>query len=136
LIDQHGYGLSKVQETVANFMVKKSGISYAVKASTLREGEFSEGINYKMQNSYHPKRSGDVFIGLEAGSHEQPVNSGSSYNYHAHIPLIWYGKGIPSGRVMREVNLRDIAPTISMLINIPLPEASTGEPIWELLNKE
>jgi predicted AlkP superfamily pyrophosphatase or phosphodiesterase len=136
LIDQHGYGLSKVQETVANFMVKKSGISYAVKASTLQEGEFSEGINYKLQNSYHPKRSGDVFIGLEAGSHEQPVNSGSSYNYHAHIPLIWYGKGIPSGRVMREVNLRDIAPTISMLINIPLPEASTGEPIWELLNKE
>ena len=136
LIDQHGYGLSKVQETVANFMVKKSGISYAVKASTLQEGEFSEGINYKLQNSYHPKRSGDVFIGLEAGSHEQPVNSGSSYNYHAHIPLIWYGNGIPRGRVMREVNLRDIAPTISMLINIPLPEASTGEPIWELLNKE
>jgi predicted AlkP superfamily pyrophosphatase or phosphodiesterase len=136
LIDQHGYGHSKVQETVANFMVKKSGISYAVKSSTLQEGDFSEGINAKLQNSYHPKRSGDVFIGLEAGSHEQPVNSGSSYNYHAHIPLIWYGKGINSGTIMREVNLRDVAPTISMLIDIPLPEASNGKPIRELLKIE
>jgi hypothetical protein len=134
LIDQHGYSLQKVQETVASFMVKKSGISYAIKASTLEEGDFTEGINNKLQHSYHPKRSGDVFLGLEAGSHEEPVNSGSSYNYHAHIPLIWYGKGIKAGTIRREMNLRDVAPTISLFVDIPLPEASNGKPILELFD--
>ena len=136
LIDQHGYSHSEVEETISNFMVKKSGISYSVRATTLREGNFTEGLNHKMQQSFHPKRSGDVFLGLEAGSIEQSGSTGSSYNYHAHIPLIWYGKGIHSGKVQRQIRLRDIAPTISMLIDIPLPEASNGEPIWELFDAE
>jgi len=136
LIDQHGYSHSEVEETISNFMVKKSGISYAVKASTLREGNFTEGLNHKLQQSFHPKRSGDIFLGLEAGSIEQSESSGSSYNYHAHIPVIWYGKGIHSGNIHRRTKLRDIAPTISMLIDIPLPEASNGEPVWELLDTE
>lgn len=136
LIDQHGYSHSDVESTISNFMVKKSGISYAVKASTLREGNFIEGINQKLQHSYHPKRSGDIFLGLEAGSIEQSESTGSSYNYHAHIPLIWYGKGIHSGELQRKIRLRDIAPTISMLIDIPLPEASDGKPIRELLDNE
>lgn len=136
LIDQHDYSYSEVEETISNFMVKKSEISYAVKASTLKEGGFNEGLNHKLQNSYHPRRSGDVFLGLEAGSIEKPESSGSSYNYHGHIPLIWYGKGIQPGKVLRQTGLRDIAPTISMLIDIPLPEASDGEPIWELVDTE
>ncbi len=136
LIDQHGYSHSEVEETISNFMVKKSGISYAVKASTLREGNFTEGLNHKLQQSFHPKRSGDIFLGLEAGSIEQSESTGSSYNYHAHIPLVWYGKGIRAGKIQRRIKLRDIAPTISMLIDIPLPEASNGEPIWELLDAE
>jgi len=133
LVDQHRISLADMQETVSNFMVKKSGITYAVKASTLQESDFSEGLYEKLQHSYHPTRSGDIFLGLEAGSIEQTVSSGSVYNYDNHIPLIWYGRGIGKGEIQTKIHLRDIAPTISMLINIPLPEAAEGQPILELL---
>ena len=133
LVDQHRISLADMQETVSNFMVKKSGITYAVKASTLQESDFSDGLYEKLQHSYHPTRSGDIFLGLEAGSIEQSVSSGSAYNYDNHIPLIWYGSGIGKGEIQTKVHMRDIAPTISMLIDIPLPEASEGQPILELL---
>lgn len=133
MIDQKGYDLNKVQETVSTFMVKKAGITYALKSSTLREGGFSEGIHNKFQNSYHPKRSGDILLGLEPGSIENNGGSGSSYNYDGHIPLIWYGKGISPGKIRRTIDLRDVAPTMSLMMGIPFPEAANGKPILELM---
>lgn len=136
LIDQKGYEINDFQETVARFMVKKSGVSYAVKSSTIQNSSYSEGMMKMVQNNFHPARSGDIFLVLAPGIVEMPNRSGSIYSYDTHIPMIWWGNGFPEGTINNEVNLRDVAPTISYLLNIPYPDASFGKPIIPLIEQE
>ena len=136
LIDQNGYDINDFQETVARFMVKKSGVSYAVKSSTIQNSSYSEGMMKMVQNSFHPARSGDISLVLAPGIMEKPNRSGSIYSYDTHIPMIWWGNGFPDGTINSEVNLRDVAPTISYLLNIPYPDASFGKPIIPLIEQE
>ena len=136
LIDRKGYDIESFQERVARFMVKKSGVAYAVKSTTLQNSSYSEGMMKKIQNSFHPARSGDVFLVLEPGVIEVPERSGSVYSYDTHIPMMWWGNGFPAGTIHQKVNLQDVAPTISYLLDLPYPDASFGNPIIPLIEKE
>ncbi len=49
--------------------------------------------------------------------------------------MVWMGAGIPKGESVRAVNPIDIAPSLSMLLNISLPSASQGKPLVELFEK-
>ena len=50
-----------------------------------------------------------------------------------HIPIMFYGWGIEPGTSVRPIHITDIAPTISMLLNIRMPSGTTGQPISEAL---
>lgn len=136
LIDQKGYDIGDFQEKVSRFMVKKSGVSYALKATTIKNSSYSEGMMQMIQNSFHPARSGDVFLVLEPGITEKPDRSGSIYSYDTHVPMMWWGNGFPQGTINDEIHLRDVAPTISYLLDIPYTDASFGKPIIPLIEKE
>ena len=69
------------------------------------------------------------------GNGYQGTDHGSVYNYDTHVPLIWYGKNIPKGNTVRKILITDIAPTLSFLLNIPLPDAATGNPVLEIFPK-
>ena len=132
-IDLKGHNVDDFQEKISRFMVKKSGVAYAVKATSLQNHHFSDGMHKMMQNSYHPKRSGDILLVFEPGSVEEPRRVGSIYNYDTHIPMIWWGNNLPQGIVDEEVSLRDIAATISHRLNIPMPDASSGRSLIPLV---
>jgi arylsulfatase A-like enzyme len=44
------------------------------------------------------------------------------------------GWGIKPGQSSRYVTVTDIAPTLSMLLNIRLPNGATGQPILEIVD--
>ncbi len=129
LIDQKGYDINRFQERIARFIEKKSGVLYAVRASSLKDSHFGDGVKNKIQKSYHPKRSGDIILSFEPGTVEYPDNSGSGYNYDSHVPLIWYGMELQSGVVYENVSLEHITPTISTIFNFPLPETAGNDAI-------
>ena len=53
--------------------------------------------------------------------------------YDAHIPLLFYGWGIPNGKTNREVYMTDIAPTISALLQIQMPNGNVGKALVEIV---
>ena len=57
----------------------------------------------------------------------------SPYEYDSHVSLIWYGWTVNRATVTRNVNMTDIAVTLSELCKVPYPNASTGHPLTELL---
>jgi predicted AlkP superfamily pyrophosphatase or phosphodiesterase len=137
LIDQTGVDLSELQQKAADFLVQFKGVANAFPAHVLNATDFESGINQKIQNSYHQKRSGDVIINLEPGWIEKDghvTKSGSGYEYDTHVPLIWYGWNIKSLRVDRPTEIVDIAPTISWILKITAPNASVGKPIYEIID--
>ena len=58
---------------------------------------------------------------------------GVFYNYDAHIPLLFFGKGIKKTSVHRETYMTDIAPTLAAMLQIQMPNGCVGKVITELL---
>ena len=104
-----------------------------------RQGRFDEeGIKGMVLRGFHQKRSGDIVFVLDPGWMEaysvQGTTHGSPYVYDTHVPIIFYGKGVKKGFSTQHHAITDIAPTLSMLLNISLPNGCTGRPVSEMLD--
>jgi len=136
LIEDSRISLEEIQTRIAQFMIQFTGVANAMTASTLQTNNFTHGIFQKMQNGFNQKRSGDIILNLEPGWIEKDgniTNHNSAYTYDTHVPLIWFGWRINRSSISRPVDLIDIAPTITNLLNISAPNACTGKPILELI---
>ncbi|MDD4031613.1 MAG: alkaline phosphatase family protein [Bacteroidales bacterium] len=139
LIEDKKMDLEKIQNTAAQFLLQFSGVSNTVTASALNSVDFTGGVLSTLQNGFHPKRSGDIIINLLPGWVEKglgtEISSKSPYNYDTHVPLLWYGWRIPSLSIEESVEITDIAPTLSYLLGISAPNASTGKPMITLIHQ-
>ncbi len=83
------------------------------------------------QRVFQYDRSGDVYIQLKAGwldsSYGTGTSHGSPYNYDTHVPLLFYGWGIPDGASAQKTVIPQIAPTISTILNIGFPNGSPAD---------
>ncbi len=94
-------------------------------------------IKTRLINSYHPDRSGAVFVVLNPGWYHSSDVTGTTHGswnpYDSHIPLLFMGWGIKKGKTNRPIYMTDIAPTISTLLHIQMPNGAVGTPITEAL---
>jgi predicted AlkP superfamily pyrophosphatase or phosphodiesterase len=135
-----GIELLVATELVVNYLLTQEGVANAYSESLLRQGRYDEGgIKGMVIRGYHPKRSGDVTIVLEPGwygsSRVQGTTHGSPYAYDTSVPIIFYGYGIRKGSSVKYHPITDIAPTLSILLQIKFPSGCTGQPIEELFEK-
>ena len=86
---------------------------------------------------FHPGRSGDVEILLEPYwiGGESGASHGSAYSYDTHIPLVFMGPGIRSGRYDGLVALNDVAPTLATMLDVETPSGSSGRVLGEMLGR-
>ena len=88
------------------------------------------------ENSHYKGRSGDVHFYFKPGwmaKKEYGTTHGNPFTSDTHVPLIWYGSKIKTGNSVKKHTVTQIAATISMLLDIPLPEAANQQPILEVL---
>jgi predicted AlkP superfamily pyrophosphatase or phosphodiesterase len=126
-----------VTELIGKFLMTREGVANYYTEGVIRQGRFDEeGHKGMVIRGFHPKRSGDVMIVLEPGWLNQGsitgTTHGSAYTYDTHVPVLFYGKGVKKGFSTRYQTTTDIAPTLSMLLNITLPSGCTGKPVSEL----
>jgi predicted AlkP superfamily pyrophosphatase or phosphodiesterase len=136
LIEDAKIPLEEIQKKVSRFLVQFSGVSSAYPYSAFEANDFGNGHLKRIVNSFSPQRSGDVIVTLNPGWIEKGdyvANHNSPYEYDSHVPLIWYGWAINRATVTRKVSITDIAATLSSLCRVPFPNASTGEPLLELM---
>lgn len=135
LLEDNNIPLGEIQGRVSRFLNQFTGIAGSVTDDVLLRNFFTGGISAKIQAGFHPKRSGDVMIYLQQGWYERDFNDDklSLISYDQHVPLVFYGWNIENKIINRRVNVTDIAPTISHLLNIPVPAFATGEPVMELI---
>jgi len=96
-----------------------------------------EPIKTMLSNGYYAPRSGTIQIILKPGYYSGYGPTGTTHGtwnpYDTHIPLIWYGWGIPEGETHREVHMTDIAATLSALLHIQMPNGCVGKVITEIM---
>lgn len=98
----------------------------------------------KVKRGFHPAECGDIIFILEPGylphgtetaTSERGTSHGSGFSYDSHVPLLWYGNGIPKQQIFRPISITDITPTLSHILKVAFPSACTGAPIVELLGQ-
>ncbi|MDR2836041.1 MAG: alkaline phosphatase family protein [Bacteroidales bacterium] len=135
LIEDSGIALGAFQEKIISFIINSNGITNAISSTQFQNMIFMSGMPQKMQNSYNQKRSGDIMISLKPGWIEDlpfATNHNSGYSYDTHVPLIWYGWKIKKQTIYTKINITDIAPTISNILNTPPPPLTTGKILEEI----
>ena len=138
LVYERGLDLAEVQNEVAIFAMQFRGVSHALSATAMRTSYFGSGYAQRMQNSFYPRRSGDVILNLMPGWIEERERcrslSGSMYGYDTHVPLLFYGTGAGMTKVKRRVDMTSVAPTLARLLEITEPAASEGSILPEIVD--
>ena len=133
---------NSVAEFVAEFIAKWDGVKSVYTADQLMQAGNDDEWREMVRKGFHAKESGDVVFILEPGflpkeqqteTSHKGTSHGSAFNYDTHVPLIWYGKGIPKQEVFRKIVIADISATLTHLLYLQRAGAMTGEPILELL---
>ncbi|MGI6339185.1 MAG: alkaline phosphatase family protein [Bacteroidales bacterium] len=137
LIEDARIPLEEVQKKAARFLIQFTGVASAYPYQAFYANDFGNGHLRKIVNNFSPQRSGDIIVTLHPGWVENEgtmlTDHNSPYEYDSHVSLIWYGWTVNRATVTRNVNMTDIAVTLSELCKVPYPNASTGHPLTELL---
>lgn len=134
LIEQKQLNLTDVQEKSADFLMQFSGVNEAYSAHRLLLGSWSPEI-YKIRNSYHRKRSGDLLIDVLPGWNLVDENTNeNTVVRHSYIPtpLIFIGHSVKPAIIQTPVTIDHIAPTVAHSMRIRAPNACSTAPLTDL----
>lgn len=134
-IKTNGLDFNKVLVESKRELLTMEGVFQVLLRPDLEKLEFSKEQKGMVQRGFNMKRSGDIVVLFNASwteKREYGTEHSTGYSYDTHVPLLWYGHGIPKGSSVKKYSITDIAPTLSMLLDIKFPNACTGEPITEL----
>lgn len=119
-----------VEEAFVEFLLNQPEITEAYSATTLQNGQFTQGQAALLQRGYNPKRSGDVLFVLKPSTISFSATGsthGTGYNYDTHVPFLFYGWGINPVKTYQPTSITDIVPTLSALLKMTPPNGANGE---------
>ncbi|WP_268035045.1 alkaline phosphatase PafA [Algoriphagus sp. PAP.12] len=137
LIRDNKLNLADIEEELATFLLRFRGIKEVYTAHTLKTNSFTELRPHLLQMGYNHKASGDIMLILEPSwltGGARGTSHGTGFSYDTNVPILFYGWNIPHGSSTRYATITDIAPTLSMLLEIRLPNGATGQPIQEIVH--
>lgn len=138
LIRRSNLDLAEVQATAAAAVRALPHIARVYTREELRRGLASAGlIGARVRNGFYYQRAADLVVVPEpywlfdaAGT-----SHGTPWNYDAHVPVIFLGPWVKSGRYAGRIQVNDIAPTLSELLQVEPPSGSSGRVLTEMLRR-
>ncbi|MBI5371803.1 MAG: alkaline phosphatase family protein [Sphingobacteriales bacterium] len=137
LLDSARADKKEITQWIVSRLQAEPGIDRVFALDDLNQIPLPERIREMLNNGFYPRRNGDIQFIPKPGYIDAYSNTGTTHGlwnpYDAHIPLLWYGWGIKTGRTNRETHMTDIAPTLASLLHIQMPSGTTGQAIPEVL---
>ncbi|MCP4277074.1 MAG: alkaline phosphatase family protein, partial [Gammaproteobacteria bacterium] len=143
MLKDKGINADEVAQLIAEELMQVKGIAYAIPSADLSTTNLADKIvKQAIQNSFHPKRSGDIYIVFEPNLFISDFDGldvasvhGSPWRYDSFVPVIFAGAGLSGAKVNRAITPYDIAPTLSAFIGAKPPSGSIGTPLLEVLQQ-
>lgn len=115
---------------------KDTAVMMAMDARQLASVNLPAEIKNRYANGYNKKLAGDVILLLKPayfwGNYKTGTTHGAWNPYDSHIPMLFMGWGVKHGHTNRPTFMTDIAPTITALLKIQMPNGSIGNPVVEI----
>lgn len=133
VIERNKLSENKIVAYIKEWVGKQQGVAYVIDMHDRGHNITAEPVRTMIVNGYNRERSGRLQIILKPGWYGGHAGTGTTHGmwspYDTHIPLLWYGWGIPAGETNRRVYMTDIAATLAALLHIQMPNGCIGEPI-------
>ncbi len=135
LIKEQKLDLNEIRDVASNFINQFEGVQLSLPSYQLEQGSSANGLLEPLYKSYAKSRSGDFLFLLKEGW--QPFYKFKKVNYtdQSHVPLVFYGAQIQAKKIKGKYNGIDLVPTLSELLEIPIPDKCQGEIIEEIFEK-
>jgi arylsulfatase A-like enzyme len=135
-IRHEGLSLDSLKKVSIACLEKAPGIQFVIDMSNVPATLMPAQIREMVNNGYNRKRSGSILLLPEPGwfdGSDKGTTHGTWNPQDTHIPLVFMGWGIRHGALYRTVHMTDIAPTVSSLLHIQMPDGNIGEAIGEVI---
>lgn len=137
LIFSKGLDLAALQRQVGTFALGLRGVSHAITASEMMNGNSKEGVVAVVQEGFYPKRSADVFLVLmpdwcevEGESEAAKVSSSQVYAPYRRAVVALSGVGVEQGtRIEEKVDVRSLVVTLAEILGVDVPLGAEAKPL-------
>jgi len=124
----------------ALFAVPQAHVARVLTRDQMEQGIAGDPLAAAVENGFYPARSGDIVVLFEPyylPPLREPTNSShfTPYNYDTHVPAIFFGAGIKPGWHRERIQVNDIAPTLSALMDVEPPSGAFGRVLTEALQE-
>ena len=136
IIKTKNLDLTKVKLAVKEFLLTQNHVKYVF---TEEEILASNGSNFYLDfiaKGYDVTQNGDLVILDKPGFIEYKTTGtshGTPFSYDTHVPLIFYGWKIKKGVSFDRKVITQIAPTLSLKLQIPFTNGTESKPLIEVL---
>ncbi len=128
LAAERGIPVERVIAVAKDYLEELEGIQRVWTEAELANRDDPTARLYR--NSHHPDRGGDLLVQVDPGClispFEHGTSHGSPYLYDRAVPIVFWGPGIPAGRVPGPAATVDIAPSLAARLGIAVPDDLDG----------
>jgi hypothetical protein len=125
--------LNELRNVCSNFINQFEGVQVSMPAYQLEQGSSANGLLEPLYNTYFKNRSGDFMYTLKEGWQPTYKFKRTNYTDQSLIPLVLFGNSIQAQTIKRRYNAVDLVPTLSEILQVPIPDKCQGKIISELL---
>jgi predicted AlkP superfamily pyrophosphatase or phosphodiesterase len=116
------------------------GVSAAYLSENIMNNSYqSSEVLSLVKKGLYMKRAGQIVLTYDPAYNEwgdKGTTHESGFSYDTHVPLFFYGKNIKAATYYEKINITQIAPTVSFLLNISKPNGCLDEPIYQVLERK
>ena len=141
IIKEKGLDLAEVQIAISKELMKVEGVALAVSSEMLRANDMPDTyLSRKALKNFNYKRSGDILILLspqyffnDFNGEIVAANHGGPWMYDSYVPVIFAGWKFKGQTVSRRIEPKDIAITLSNIMQTKPPSGADGEVLQEVI---
>lgn len=131
-IEKKQLNRTALKNTLVKHCQKTDGIAQVIDLENIVQSNIPGFLKVVMANGYYAPRCGAIGIIYQPAWYsdgKKGTTHGTWNPYDTHIPLLWYGWGIPQGKTFQRIAATDIAATIAALLHIQVPNGCVGDVI-------
>jgi hypothetical protein len=120
---------AQIEDVAAQAVAALPGVHEAFTHSQVERGQLPDTeVARWVARGFHQQLSGDVLIVMEPGyfANQAAASHGSAFSSDTQVPVLLAGPGVRRGAWTKRVTPADIAPTLSLLLGIPVPNGNDG----------
>ena len=141
VITEKGLDLAEVQKAVANELMTIKGVALAISSTDIMSNKLPDTyLSRKALRNFNMARSGDILILLQPqyfyNDFEGEIvaaNHGSPWTYDSYVPVVFAGWNLKKKTISRKVDPKDIAITLSNIMETKPPSGADGEILEEVV---